>query len=95
MKRFRFSISTLLIGTAAVASWLSVFLGLSSASDLGPILALSQVIPLCLFTWGLHTYVRDQPNAWAKSALLAGVLFLLMVVFAVVITGNTSIRFFY
>ncbi|MEX2317721.1 MAG: hypothetical protein WD669_11255 [Pirellulales bacterium] len=92
MQRLQFSISTLLIGTAAVATWLSVMLVFTRSSGAWSI-ALIQLLTLGSITWGNHRILRNTPNAWTISALVAGV-FVLAVLFFVWLSGNPAIRFF-
>jgi hypothetical protein len=89
--RLQFSISTLLIGTAAAATWLSVILVFARSASAWSI-GLIQLLTLISLTLGNHTILRNKPNAWTKSALVAGV-FVLVVLFFVWKSGNPAIRF--
>jgi hypothetical protein len=91
MRNLQFSISTLLIGTAAAATWLSVILVFSRSAG-NMFVGLIQLLTLCSGTLGIHAILQKKSNAWTISALISGLL-VLLVLYILSLQDNPIIRF--
>jgi hypothetical protein len=88
MKRWQFSLSSMLRSTAAVAIWLWVILLVPGGK--GVVLRAIPLVVLCGATVVLQRVTRESRDAWSTAAFWAGAT-VLMAVFLVALTDDWTI----
>jgi hypothetical protein len=82
MKRWQFSLSSLLITTTAAALWLWVIVTMPVENSIsGQIFRLAMVLVLCSFTITFHRLFRSTHMTWPGAAFIAGIIVVMSILY--------------